>query len=93
MHIRLPPEDPHASRGDCNGRLLKATYGTKRGTLGFGKITFDGSWNVWGCWSPKLCQGVYFDRFSQIVVATHVDDFLVVGNENVLKEFNSAFLK
>ena len=29
VYIRLPPEDTHASRGDCHGRLLKAMYGTR----------------------------------------------------------------
>ena len=29
VYIRLPPEDSHASRGDCHGRLLKAMCGTR----------------------------------------------------------------
>ena len=66
VHIRLPPEDPHASRGDCSGRLLEATYGTKRGTSGLAKSLSTGHGNVWGCWSPKLCQGCTSTGFHRL---------------------------
>ena len=84
VYIRLPPEDTHASRGDCYGRLLKAMYGTRDAPQ---------------VWQDRLrlvmerLPGVYFNKSTGIEVATHVDDFLVVGYENVLKDFYKALLK
>ena len=39
----------------------------------------------------KIMPGVYFNKSTGIEVATHVDDFLVFGNENV--DFHKALLK
>ena len=41
----------------------------------------------------KMMPGVYFNSSTGIEVATHVDDFFVVGYENVLKHFYKALLK
>ena len=37
--------------------------------------------------------GMYFDKSTDIDVVTHVDDFLVVSCETVLKKFHSALLE
>ena len=92
VYIRLQPEDSHASSGDCYDRLLKAMHGTRDAP------------QVWhehlrlvmerlGFAESKIMPGVYVKKSTGIEVATHVDFFLVVGCENVLKDFYNALLK
>ena len=78
LFIEIPQADPRSRDGNLVGRLRKALYGT-RDAPQLWQRTLGKVLKELGFCSSKLQPGVFRHKARDIIMVTHVDDFLVAG--------------
>ena len=83
VYVRLPEEDPKYNTG-LVGRLRKAMYGTRGAPHVWQKVVRK-AMNELGFEMNPIFPCVYTHREKEMMVVTHVDDFLCSGSKSDLK--------
>ena len=85
VYIELPDEDARKHQSDCVGKLIRSMYGLRDAPQILQRVV--GSLLVQMGYKPLLgTQCMYAHPELNIVIAAHVDDFLVLGTEDQLRE-------
>ena len=82
IYVELPEEEPEG--GKYVGRLVKTLYGTRDAPVAWQQVVNSYMANL-GFEECKVASGVYIHRCRDLRVVTHVDDFLVAGENNKLR--------
>ena len=88
----VPQEDPRSSNPNLVARLIKSLYGTRDATQLWARHVGKTLRGL-GYAETKGAPGVYYHKEKDVEITLHVDDFLVVGEEEHLLELKTALEK
>ena len=92
LFMELPQEDPRSSDPNLVARLIKSLYGTRDAPQLWAKHVGKTLRGL-GYTETKGAPGVYYHKEKDVEITLHVDDFLVVGEEEHLMELKAALEK
>ena len=94
LYVELPVEDPDSDGGRNIGRLVRSLYGTRDAPMAWQKVVRE-FMNKLNFPASPISAGVYWHSGRDLQVISHVDDFLIIGDEGDVKwliaEIESCF--